>query len=204
MTTALLVALGAAVGAAGRHLTNHWLRERFGATPAGGTLAVNLLGSFVLGVLAGAAVDGGWLALLGIGFCGAYTTFSTLALELWSAFEDGRRRARGRRLSRRLPCPRGRSSPTQRSASRSVSPRHTWGSGSPPERRRPRFPSLWQRKTADVRVERVERELSAAHGVQRVDDAVTVEAVELRCPRADRGGRRCTTNLGVALDPTHW
>ena len=56
------------------------------------TLAVNLLGSFVLGVLAGAAVDGGWLALLGIGFCGAYTTFSTLALELWSAFEDGRRR----------------------------------------------------------------------------------------------------------------
>ena len=92
MTTALLVALGAAVGAAGRHLTNHWLRERFGATPAGGTLAVNLLGSFVLGVLAGAAVDGGWLALLGIGFCGAYTTFSTLALELWSAFEDGRRR----------------------------------------------------------------------------------------------------------------
>ena len=68
MTTALLVALGAAVGAAGRHLTNHWLRERFGATPAGGTLAVNLLGSFVLGVLAGAAVDGGWLALLGIGF----------------------------------------------------------------------------------------------------------------------------------------
>ncbi|MCB1239851.1 MAG: CrcB family protein, partial [Tetrasphaera sp.] len=92
VTTALLVALGAAVGAAGRHLTNHWLRERFGATPAGGTLAVNLLGSFVLGVLAGAAVDGGWLALLGIGFCGAYTTFSTLALELWSAFEDGRRR----------------------------------------------------------------------------------------------------------------
>ena len=35
--------------------------------------------------------------------------------------------------------------------------------------------------------ERVERELSAAHGVQRVDDAVTVEAVELRCPRAGRG-----------------
>ena len=59
MTTALLVALGAAVGAAGRHLTNHWLRERFGATPAGGTLAVNLLGSFVLGVL---AVRSAWLA----------------------------------------------------------------------------------------------------------------------------------------------
>ena len=90
MTTALLVALGAAVGAAGRHLTNHWLRERFGATPAGGTLAVNLLGSFVLGVLAGAAVDGGWLALLGIGFCGAYTTFSTFSLYLWEELHEGR------------------------------------------------------------------------------------------------------------------
>lgn len=91
-SAALLVAMGAGVGACARHLTNHVLRERLSATPVAGTLAVNVVGSFVLGLLVGAAVDGAWLALLGIGFCGAYTTFSTLALELWSAFDERRHR----------------------------------------------------------------------------------------------------------------
>lgn len=90
MTTALLVALGAAVGAPLRHLAHHVARERLGATPVAGTLAVNVVGSFLLGCLAGAAVDGVPLALVGTGFCGALTTFSTLALELWDALEDDR------------------------------------------------------------------------------------------------------------------
>lgn len=87
---ALLVALGAAVGAPLRYLANHVARERLGTTPAAGTLAVNVLGSLVLGSLAGAAVTGAPLALVGTGFCGALTTFSTLALELWDALEDDR------------------------------------------------------------------------------------------------------------------
>jgi len=89
---ALLVALGAGVGAPSRHLTNQLLRTRFGATPTAGTLSVNVIGSFVLGLLAGAGIDGAGWALIGVGFCGAYTTFSTLALELWVAFEDRRHR----------------------------------------------------------------------------------------------------------------
>jgi CrcB protein len=75
--TALLVALGAAAGAplrylAGRHLDGrlHW-----------GTLAVNLAGSAVLGGLVGAAVEGHWLALLGTGFCGGMTTYSSFAVQ---------------------------------------------------------------------------------------------------------------------------
>lgn len=90
--TALWVAAGAAIGAPMRFLVNHWLRTRWGTTPAAGTLAVNVLGSFVLGLLAGAAVSGSWWALLGIGLCGALTTFSTLALELQDAFTDERAR----------------------------------------------------------------------------------------------------------------
>ena len=92
LTNALLVALGAAVGAPLRYLTNHWVREHLGGTPAAGTLAVNVVGSFVLGVVvgAGAAAGSAPLALIGIGFCGALTTFSTLALEIWDAMSDDR------------------------------------------------------------------------------------------------------------------
>lgn len=87
---ALLVALGAAVGAPARYLTNHWVREHLGGTPAAGTLVVNVVGSFVIGLLVGSGASGAPLALVGIGFCGALTTFSTLALELWDAMSDDR------------------------------------------------------------------------------------------------------------------
>ena len=89
---ALLVTLGAAVGAPARYLVNHWVRERLGGTPAAGTLLVNVSGSFVLGALVGATPTASTLALLGVGFCGAFTTFSTLALEIWDAMDDDRHR----------------------------------------------------------------------------------------------------------------
>ncbi|WP_392544077.1 fluoride efflux transporter FluC [Oryzobacter telluris] len=90
LLNALLVALGAAVGAPLRHLANHVARERLGTTPVVGTLVVNVVGSLVLGLLVGAGVTGSALALVGVGFCGALTTFSTLALELWDALDDDR------------------------------------------------------------------------------------------------------------------
>jgi CrcB protein len=46
-----------------------------------GTLVVNVMGSFVLGVLQGRVTDPEWLTVLGTGFCGALTTFGTFALE---------------------------------------------------------------------------------------------------------------------------
>ena len=75
--TGLLVALGAAVGAASRYLAGVSLDRRL----HWGTLAVNLVGSFVLGALVGAAVDGNELALLGTGFCGGLTTYSSFAVQ---------------------------------------------------------------------------------------------------------------------------
>jgi len=75
--SALLVALGAAVGAplrllAGRTLDRgtHW-----------GTLLVNLVGSALLGWLVGHGVDEHPMALLGTGFCGAFTTYSAVAVQ---------------------------------------------------------------------------------------------------------------------------
>ncbi len=71
--TVLLIALGALVGAPLRFAVSR-------ALPGDrGTLAVNVAGSFVLGTLAGVGAHA--YALLGTGFCGALTTFSTFALE---------------------------------------------------------------------------------------------------------------------------
>ncbi len=76
-TAALLVALGAAVGAPLRLLAAH----RWDGRWPHGTLAVNLAGSLLLGALVGAAVGGHALALLGTGFCGALTTYSSFAVQ---------------------------------------------------------------------------------------------------------------------------
>ncbi len=81
--SALLVAVGAALGAPSRLLVAHFLDGR---TPWG-TLGVNLLGSALLGWLVGHGVDAHPLALLGTGFCGAFTTYSAVALQ---AAERGR------------------------------------------------------------------------------------------------------------------
>jgi CrcB protein len=57
-----------------------------------GTLAVNVSGAFLLGLLAGAAVDGDARLLLGAGALGSYTTFSTWMVETHRIEEAGRRR----------------------------------------------------------------------------------------------------------------
>ena len=71
--TALLVALGACVGAPARYLVGRALPS----LPA--TLLVNLLGSLAVGLFAGLGPSP--YALLGIGLCGAFTTYSAFAVE---------------------------------------------------------------------------------------------------------------------------
>jgi fluoride exporter len=80
--TPLLVAAGALVGAPLRLLAAR-AAARTGRDPAAGTLAVNVLGAALLGALLGAAAVPSWvLALVGTGFCGTLTTFSTFGADV--------------------------------------------------------------------------------------------------------------------------
>jgi CrcB protein len=79
--TALLVALGAAIGAPLRYLIDRAIQSRHESTFPWGTLAVNVTGSMLLGFLAGRPVGHTLTALLGTGFCGALTTYSTFSFE---------------------------------------------------------------------------------------------------------------------------
>jgi fluoride exporter len=89
--TALLVALGAAVGAPLRYLTDRALKSRLGAAFPWGTLTVNVAGSLLLGYLVTVRLGGGWTAALGTGFCGALTTYSTFSLEILDLARAGTR-----------------------------------------------------------------------------------------------------------------
>ena len=82
MNTALLI-LGAAIGAPLRFVIDQYLRK-FSNAPWG-TFTVNILGSFVLGLTWSASEN--TLALIAIGFAGAFTTWSTFVLDIYLAFE---------------------------------------------------------------------------------------------------------------------
>ncbi len=85
--TPLLVAIGGAGGA----VLRWWLGALLdSAAFPRGTLLANLVGSLLLGLLVGLAVGGHSLALLGTGFCGALTTYSSFAVQ---AHDLGRRAA---------------------------------------------------------------------------------------------------------------
>lgn len=86
----LVVALGAAVGAACRHLVDRAVpRRRFPL----GILVVNLVGSLVAGVVVGVALPTLLATGLSVGLLGGFTTASTLAADVLRLYEDGDRRA---------------------------------------------------------------------------------------------------------------
>ena len=85
------VAVLGGVGALARFGLTLVVADRFHPHLPVGTLAVNLSGAFLLGLLAGAAVEGDARLLLGVGLLGAYTTFSTWMVETQRIDEAGRR-----------------------------------------------------------------------------------------------------------------
>ena len=94
--TPLLVVAGALAGAPLRLLAVR-LAARNGRDPALGTLVVNVAGSALLGAVLGAGDVAGWVvALVGAGFCGTLTTFSTFGADVVRLVEE---RALGRALA---------------------------------------------------------------------------------------------------------
>lgn len=93
--TFLLIALGGAVGAPLRYLVDRAVQLRTDSVFPWGTLTVNVVGSFVLGTLLGAAAGGGVpdgvVAAVGVGLCGAFTTYSTFGYETVRLASDGAR-----------------------------------------------------------------------------------------------------------------
>ena len=88
MQTLILVAAGGATGAVARYLLGVQAMRAFGAAWPYGTLAANVLGGFLMGVLAAVLMLRGgsdaekWRLLLGVGVLGGFTTFSAYSLEV--------------------------------------------------------------------------------------------------------------------------
>ena len=93
MTTLAMVLLGGAVGAPLRYLTDLVIQSRHDSLFPWGTFTVNMVGSALLGLFGGLTSTADlapWaMALLGTGFCGALTTFSTFGFETVRLLEDG-------------------------------------------------------------------------------------------------------------------
>jgi CrcB protein len=89
----LLVIAGALVGAPLRYLTDRAIQARHDTGFPWGTFTVNIAGCLVLGVLAGAvnygAASDSMRLLIGTGFCGALTTYSTFSYETLRMAETG-------------------------------------------------------------------------------------------------------------------
>ena len=90
----LVVMLAAACGAAARYRLDYYIVSRTDGAMPWGTFTVNVSGSFALGVLLGLVVFRGvpveYEIVLGTGFLGAYTTFSTWLYEVVRLLELGR------------------------------------------------------------------------------------------------------------------
>lgn len=88
------VAIGSAAGGMARYLLGGVMQRVSGTTFPASTLIVNVTGSLALGFLMrylgeGVAVSAEARALLTVGFCGGYTTFSTFSYETVTLFEQG-------------------------------------------------------------------------------------------------------------------
>ena len=87
------IALAGALGAPLRYLVDRFVQGRTRALFPLGTFVVNVSGSLLLGIIAGLALyhslPGTPTAILGSGFCGGYTTFSTFTYETVALAEQG-------------------------------------------------------------------------------------------------------------------
>jgi len=92
---ASFVAVGGAVGSVARWLIQTWTAARFGPGFPWGTLGINILGSFLIGLVAAFALTGAFgissdaRVFLAVGICGGFTTFSSFSLETLGLLQRG-------------------------------------------------------------------------------------------------------------------
>ena len=90
----LVISLGAIFGANARWVISRYLAKVLGPVFPYGTLVINVTGSFIVGffmIWASERVllDPRWRLLIVVGFCGAFTTFSSFAFETMAYFQQG-------------------------------------------------------------------------------------------------------------------
>ncbi|MCB1691789.1 MAG: fluoride efflux transporter CrcB [Pseudomonadales bacterium] len=95
MNELVAIGIGGALGALARHGVSHASNILFGTTFPWGTLIVNVVGSFVIGLAFVVMVERGVFAValrpaVIVGFLGAFTTFSTFSLQTVALIEEGR------------------------------------------------------------------------------------------------------------------
>ena len=89
-----LVAIGGLVGSVARYSLSGAVQDVTGHTFPSGTLAVNIVGSFIIGLVMALSLERGllgdeWRILLTTGFCGGFTTMSTFSYETLALLRDG-------------------------------------------------------------------------------------------------------------------
>lgn len=95
MLTVIIIAVFGAMGCVARYYVSGWTYEKLGWGYPWGTLAVNITGAFLIGLimelgLKGAAIPANLRIGLTIGFLGGLTTFSTFSYETFRLLESGR------------------------------------------------------------------------------------------------------------------
>ena len=90
----LAISVAAILGANLRYILSRVAAKEFGPVFPYGTLVINILGSFIVGLFVTwtterVLVDPRWRLLVVVGFCGSFTTFSSYAYESMAFFEQG-------------------------------------------------------------------------------------------------------------------
>ena len=97
VTVSLWVLLGSAIGGLARYWTGVWVAGWAGTEFPWGTLLINILGSFVIGLVGAGVAERGWSttpvdlrAFVMVGLCGGFTTFSAFSLQTLELLQAGR------------------------------------------------------------------------------------------------------------------
>lgn len=89
MKIILIVGTGGFIGSVSRYLVSQFLQKTFETTFPLGTMTVNIIGSFLIGIIYALSeqseiISAEWRIFLAVGFCGGFTTFSSFAYENFS------------------------------------------------------------------------------------------------------------------------